>query len=97
MTFVMVTDKRLGLKMPPTTYNMEVDGTLSLQSLVDIVLTQLKALTLVFSSHGLPGYVQCLAGVTPHPTAGPGITINDLPAFRKMRPKLNASFRPRRR
>jgi hypothetical protein len=39
---------------------------------------------LIFMCHGLPGYLQCANGVTPHPQAGNGITANDLTTFGKI-------------
>lgn len=87
---VRVTDKRLGVNMPRPMNSLAVDGGFPLARLADIVLRQPHAVTLIFASHGLPGYVQCCNGAVPHPTAGPGITINDLPIFEKMRKKLNA-------
>lgn len=90
MSFLMITDKRLGRVMPPRTYNVEVDETFDLRWLADLVLSQPHAITLIFSSHGRPGFAQCCKGAVAHPTAGPGISVHDLPTFARMRKKINA-------
>lgn len=43
-----------------------------------------KDLKVIIMCHGLPGWLQCANGTALHPTAGNGITINDLGWFAKI-------------
>ncbi len=66
-----------------------VDENVPLAWMIDRVRREQGTVQLQFWSHGLPGYVQCGRGRVEHPSAGPGITVHDAAAFKKLAGKVD--------
>ena len=71
---------------------VEVDSATPLGWIVDCINDRGKKaggdLKVIIMCHGLPGFLMCANGAAPHPTAGNGITVNDLATFARIKGSL---------
>lgn len=71
---------------------LEVNFNTPLKWLVDNIATRGKAsggdLLVKIMCHGLPGFLQCCRGTTPHPTAGNGLTTADFPVLKALKGRV---------
>lgn len=88
MAEFIVRDVRLpGWK--PSGDTLEVNFDTPLQWVLDNIKTRASNdLVVKFMCHGLPGYLMFAQGAAAHPTAGNGVTVNDLAMFSQISGKL---------
>jgi hypothetical protein len=88
MAEFIVRDVRLhGWK--PAGDTLEVNFDTPLQWVIDNIKNRASNdLVVKFMCHGLPGFLIFANGATPHPTAGNGISLNDLAVFSQLKGKI---------
>jgi hypothetical protein len=90
MAVLVFRDLRLEGKWRSNSAMQPVDENTSLDWMVKRILREKTRVQLQFWSHGLPGFVQCGSGIVSHPTAGPGISVHDLPSWAKLAGKVTS-------